>query len=272
MHQWHQENILILAKTYPSPSTRHREITCVAGINSLGQMRRLFPLPYRFLQGDQRFRKWQWISARVRKAPKDHRPESFNIDVDSIEKGEVIPTKGDWAARLSHIGKFIYRNPDELEAARIAEGVTLGIVKPTRITQFQITKSDRPDWTDQEKANLMQESLFDTNEIRDKIMLRKVPCDFYYHYECASNDGTLPFKHKITDWEAGALYWNCVKSHGAAWETSFRLRLESEFIEKKDMFLLLGTIHRFPDQWLVVGMYYPPKVTIRQQQQLDLWS
>jgi hypothetical protein len=33
-----------------------------------------------------------------------------------------------------------------------------------------------------------------------------------------------------------------------------------------ELMFLMGTIHRFPDQWLIVSVFYPPK----QQQLLDL--
>jgi len=271
-HSWQGERILILAKTYPSPSSKHREITCVAGVSESGQMRRIFPLPYRFLQGEQRFKKWQWITARIRKATHDHRPESFNIERDSIETGAVIDTKDAWEGRLRWVKSFLHRNPDDLESARQASGVTLGLVKPIHISELKITPSSQPDWTDQERANLMQECLFDPEEVRDKIMLRKIPYDFHYIYQCDSESGPQTYKHKITDWEAGALYWNCRRSHGDEWERVFREKLEAEFREAKEAYFLLGTIHRFPDQWLIVGLYYPPKPDVNAPKQLDLWK
>ena len=79
------KRILILCKTYPSPSTKHVETSCVAGMDESGQLIRLFPVPFRLVTDDQQFKKWQWITARVRKATEDHRPESFRISVDTIE-------------------------------------------------------------------------------------------------------------------------------------------------------------------------------------------
>lgn len=55
------ERILILAKTYPSPSAQHVETSCVAGINEQGAMRRLYPLPFRLIEEGQKLKKWQWI-------------------------------------------------------------------------------------------------------------------------------------------------------------------------------------------------------------------
>lgn len=69
--------ILILCKTYPSPSGKYAETTCVAGMDERGRLVRLFPVPFRLIAKDQQFKKWQWIKAKVEKAKKDHRPESF---------------------------------------------------------------------------------------------------------------------------------------------------------------------------------------------------
>src|SRR5204863_7444357 len=91
-------------------------------------------------------------------------------------------------------------------------------------------------------------------EMRDRIILRKLPFDFYYEYISGENVD----KHKLVDWEVGALYWNCVHRYGEKWEEFFRQKLEAEFAAK-DLFFLMGTIHRFPDKWLIVGLIYPPK-------------
>lgn len=96
----HLEKILILAKTYPVPSAKYEETTCVAGITDNGQMRRLFPIQFRFIDGEKQFKKWQWISARVKKAPKDHRAESHIINSESIVCQDVITTDKFWQARM----------------------------------------------------------------------------------------------------------------------------------------------------------------------------
>jgi hypothetical protein len=91
--------------------------------------------------------------------------------------------------------------------------------------------------------------------MRDRIVLRKVPFDFYYKYI----SGESVHRHKLIDWEAGALYWNCFHRYGEqGWLEKFRYKFETEF-QKKDLLFLMGTIHRFPDHWLIVGLIYPPK-------------
>ncbi|MGR9449202.1 hypothetical protein [Rhizobium leguminosarum] len=41
--------ILILCKTYPSPSGKYAETTCVAGMDERGKLVRLFPVPFRLI-------------------------------------------------------------------------------------------------------------------------------------------------------------------------------------------------------------------------------
>lgn len=91
--------------------------------------------------------------------------------------------------------------------------------------------------------------------------LRKIPFDFYYRYR--DPDGT-EWRHKIVDWEAGALYWNLQRTHGAGWQAPFRSKIEKE-LPAKDLMFLMGTVHRFPEQWLIVSLIYPP---MRRQQML----
>ena len=49
--------ILILCKTYPSPSAAHTETSCIAGVEDNGKPIRLFPVPFRLIEGDAQFKK-----------------------------------------------------------------------------------------------------------------------------------------------------------------------------------------------------------------------
>jgi hypothetical protein len=262
------EELLILTKTYPSPSANYRETTCVAAINGTGELRRLFPVPYRLLDGDARFKKWEWIRARISRTDKDHRPESRRIDADSIERPGIIveAKRGNWSERLKWIEPLVVESFAALETRRQATGQTLGFLRPMRLVKLEITRLKDSDWTEADKVKLSQDGLFDSEEIKRRAPLRKLPFDFHYHYE----SGGKMEKHKLVDWEVGALYWHCFHAYGAAgWEAKFRLRLETEF-SQKDLLFLLGTIHRFPDQWLIVGFVYPPKQPPIRDAQLGL--
>ncbi|KPL70085.1 hypothetical protein ADN00_18755 [Ornatilinea apprima] len=265
MSIYHYEKLLILTKTYPSPSLKYRETSCVAALNQKGEMRRIFPVPFRLLDGQQQFQRWEWIKARVAKATGDNRPESYRIDVDSIQRLSKIGTENAWAERIQWISPHMICSFDAIEARRQATGETLGFIRPSKVNLI-IKKSDQPDWTPEENEKLIKDGLFDSEEVRQRNPLRKVPYDFYYTYESFS-DGSLPieYTHKITDWEVCALYWRCIRDYGNDWEIAFRNKLQDEFSQTKDLIFLMGTMHRFRDKWLIVGLIYPPKVEARQQ-------
>lgn len=252
------EKLLILVKTYPHPSRKYRETTCVAALTQGGQMRRLFPIPFRLLAGESQFKKWQWVGTRVYKAPRDHRPESFKIDTDFITMGDVIPTRNGWIERLAWIEPHIVGSSDALEARRQTSGETLGIIRPARILGLEITAARDAEWTEDEKQVLLQQGLFDTPEQARRAPLRKLPYNFHYRYECDGPSGTTQHKHKITDWEVGALFWNCQRSHGDAWEEPLRRQIEHK-LPSQDLLFVMGTIHLFPNQWLIIGLIYPPR-------------
>jgi hypothetical protein len=258
------ERILILAKTYPSPSAKHTETSCVAGINESGQPRRLYPVPFRLISGEQQFKKWQWIQVRIEKSPADHRPESHRVFVDTIQAEEVLTTEKKWALRRPWIEKLpSFNGFTALEASREQAGISLALLRPKRLVRLEIVPADNPEWTEEEMAKLLhdqnQGSLFEQEEDRKQLkLLKKLPFDFYYYYVCDTANGEVEYKHKIVDWEVGMLFWTCKKSHGSAWEMPFRAKLEADFSEK-DLMFMMGNIHRFQYQWLIISLVYPPK-------------
>lgn len=259
-----QARILILCKTYPSPSGKHTETSCVAGMHEDGQFIRLFPVPFRLIGDERQFKKWQWITARIEKATNDHRIESHRVFVDTIERdGDPISPKNGWQERRTHIEKnTIFSDFAALAESRIDRGSTIGILRPSKIIGLDITPTERPQWTPEEKQKLLrhqqQSGLFDETDAKNIATLKKLPFDFHYRYRCHSNGNYTEYRHKIADWEVGALFWNCRKKYGAKWEAPFRKKIETD-LPATDLMLLMGTIHRFPDQWLIISLIYPPR-------------
>jgi hypothetical protein len=228
-----------------------------------GKLIRLYPVPFRMVSDEQKFKKWQWITARVGRSNDDRRHESHRIFVDTIELGEVISSENAWALRRPWLEKLpMFEDFDTLEAARQQpNGPSLALLKPAKVLGLDIKALTQPDWTDEEKIKLLQlqnqGNLFEETD-RDLRLLRKLPHDFHYRYECAAPAGPKTYRHKIVDWELGALYWNVQHRHGKAWEAPVRAKFEDE-LPTKDLMFLMGNIHRFQDQWLIVSLIYPPR-------------
>jgi|GEM_PF-6644839 len=71
-----KEKILIAVKTYPTISEKYKELACTAGFRQDGSWIRLYPISFRLLEKDKRYKKYQWIEADISRNNGDPRPES----------------------------------------------------------------------------------------------------------------------------------------------------------------------------------------------------
>jgi hypothetical protein len=128
---------LIVVRTYPTPAKQGIEVSCTAAITDKSEWLRLFPVPYRFLESDKRFRKYQWVDVQVSKA-KDHRIESYKIENNSIAIiTEPLPTEHGWRERWKVISPLISPSLCWLQRERDQhQRPTLGIFKPKRIIRL----------------------------------------------------------------------------------------------------------------------------------------
>jgi hypothetical protein len=180
-----------------------------------------------------------------------------------------LPTGNQWQARRVFLDKLpVFSNFADIEEARKSSGVSLALLRPARIIGLDIKRVDAPNWTAEEKAKLIslqnQAELFDDTDKSSVAQLRKLPYDFHYRYECDTPTGPVIDKRKIVDWEIGVLFWKVHRAHGDAWEKSFRDKLERD-LPAKDLMFLLGTIHRFPEQWLIVSLISPLSSRLHRQ-------
>lgn len=259
--QFVRTRLLILCKTYPSPSSGYVETSCIAGMTEAGQLIRLYPVPFRLLDEAAKFRKWQWVEVDIAKATNDHRPESYRLRADTLQPiDDPVSTRNDWADRRFWLDKLpAFQSFEELDLARTRDGVTLGLLKSQQILSLQIKPVREPEWTPEELAKLSQSQgeLFTDPDRQSLRMLKKLRHDFYYDYRASIRPAAATHRHKIADWEAGALYWRVLQETPDDWERRFRQKLEQE-LPSADLMFPMGTIHRFPDQWLIVSLIYPP--------------
>jgi hypothetical protein len=256
MADWSTKRILILVKTYPVPATKGIEVSCTAGVTDDGKWIRLFPVPYRYLEGEKQFHKYEWIAASVSKATDDKRPESFRLNADTIQVGEVIPPTGKWRARRDLLKPLISPSMCQIQRERDEHGSpTLGLFKPAKIERLVIDPAKQSDWTEQELTKLRQTLLFQTAPSQ---MLEKIPFDFRYEFTC-DDHACRGHRMLCTDWEMLESSRRWRGQYGGDWKTKFRHRYEAEMINKNDTHFYVGTVHQYPDAWIIVGLFYPPK-------------
>jgi len=263
-----KEKILIAVKTYPTISEKYAELTCTAGFREDGSWIRLYPVPFRFLEQEKRYKKYQWIEADLAARRKqDPRPESYRVsDIDTIKILGEIGTARDWEDRRKLIlgNNKVYTNLKELIGLAHQNKLSLAVYKPTEIIEF-VAEAVDPEWPkekiDKVFEHLRQENLFQDKDAEDFKFMPKLPYKFSYRFK--DQDGTVR-KLMIEDWEVGQLYLNSVKHYGADKAVAkVREMYFDNFANTKDLYFFLGTtyvhhVRKAKNPFVIIGAFYPP--------------
>lgn len=262
--------VFITVKTYPTLSKKYDELVCTAGILDDGRWARIYPLPFRKLDYENRYKKYQWMELPLAKNESDPRPESYRVtDISKVQLiGEPVGTKQGWAERKQIIfGKSeIHFDLTTLITRANNNELSIAIFKPTELLGFVVEKTER-EWDQNSlkslKAKANQLSLFQTEDDVKKefLIVDKLPYKFSYRFkDSTGKESTL----MIEDWEIGALYWNCLKRSEGNENEAINLVRRKYFEEfsSKDFFLFLGTTRQYhgwaKNPFVIIGVFYPP--------------
>lgn len=267
-----KERLLITVKTYPTLSRKHGETVCTAGIREDGSWVRLYPVPFRRLDEEEQYRKFDWVELDMHKSTKDHRPETHHpADAKAIRLVSHLDTKDNWRARRRSLRKVtVHRNLQPLLDGAKANTVSLALFKPTRILDFIHEPCER-DWDSAKVAAMRDAStqgeLFADEAWRQTFnLMPKLPYNFSYRFEDA--DGKQS-ELQVLDWETGMLFHHCL--HDACRDETIALaKVRQKYIDvftKTDLHFFLGTMKEFhgfsPNPWVIIGVLplpHPPEV------------
>ncbi len=263
--------ILIAVKTYPTLSEKYDELVCTAGFREDGTWIRIYPIPFRKLDYENQYQKWQWIEIDITKNTSDFRPESYRpVDIDKpFIVGDKVGTDNNWAARKRIIMNKVYTNMTELiqNAKDEKDGTSLAILKPKKVLDFVWEPCDR-EWDIKKlstiEANQVQQNLFEEAEVKRFFkVVHKLPYKFSYVF--TTEDG-IERTLMIEDWELGQLYWNCLKKYNkneAIACQKVKERYFDHMVNKCDLYFFMGTTRKFhkiaPNPFIIIGTFYPPK-------------
>lgn len=265
---WKREKILILVKAYPQPSKKYGESVCTAGITLSGKWIRLYPVDFRNLPIENKFKKWCWIEASITKSS-DPRPESHKINHDTIVNLKRIETHGDWKQRKEILLPLCINSLEELEELHDTNKTSLGIIKPKHIDELLIEKT-ASEWSAEKQEALNravnQQSIFSMRKVSLKS-IEKVPYKFSYRFKC-DNPNCKGHTRQILDWEINQSFRKWKRDYGSE-EIALDMihkRYFEEFTLKCDLYFILGTLKsmdRFR-QFSIIGLVYPPKEKYEQ--------
>ncbi|MCB1167645.1 MAG: hypothetical protein KDK33_15915 [Leptospiraceae bacterium] len=264
-----KKRILITVKTYPTISSKYSELVCTAGITEEGEWVRLYPVPFRKMDFDQRFRKYQWVEVEVEKNRSDFRPESYRpVDYDSLSVLASLDTANNWQERKQLVLRNVYDDMQALvrDAKDPDKYTSLAVFKPTNILDFVVTQEKNPHFTARQIARADQGDLFGgENPFRT---VQKLPFRFHYIFEDIHGKKS---RLMIEDWEVGQLYWKSLerKKQPDLAVADVINKFKTEFLQKNEIYFFLGTTlewhRRGPNPFIIIGVFYPKKGESQQE-------
>jgi hypothetical protein len=274
VHPVTTEQIVMIVKTYPMPSKTYGEIVCTAGIRvSDGTWVRIYPYPFRLVNKDFRFKKYETIELPVQKDNRDKRPESRRL-VDALQIksiAESIDTKNNWAQRMNLIRPTIISSVKEFLDGMLSDdketwGPTIRPIPVASGSAQLITEFEGYEWPEEKKAKLdlaqerMGEDLFaDPDLVRNFRQLRHLPYAFKLQFTDRTGD---QYTLRILDWEIAQLYFKMRDQHGSDEIAIEKVRIKIEdqiFKPGNDVHLILGNMnHQYKNKQLAIdGFIYP---------------
>lgn len=260
-------SLLPLVKAYPNLSRQYGEVSCIAGLTKGSDGKpewiRIYPVPFRELNQDRQFRKYQPIRVTAWKPRDDQRPESRKVDIDSIEvTGPQISTNDEWAARRTLVESAIVGSMCQLQREEKTHRTSLRIFRPVEVLdlKFEEVEAD-PAKGEMADAWARQSNLLDEGERKaQQKALEQIPFKFKYQYRCA-DPSCSTHTQSIVDWEIVQLYRE-VRSR-ENWQDLMKQKwLEEMCGDDKDIALIVGNQRLHRNAFLILGVWWPPK---RQQ-------
>lgn len=289
---------MMIVKTYPSPSKKYGELTCTAGIRLRdNEWIRIYPYPFRLLDNDYRFKKYDILELPLEKSWGDPRPDSYRL-VDPTQVGCVGHLEADkyWEARMQYIRPTVIPSVEQFEAqmvrrvpvgsagvglfgddfsgpqrGRVQWGKTIGVVAVVQGSARVEVKYVGEDWPEEDRAKLAspgvwEEGLFEGESgaslRKPKVPLRFCPYKFYLNFTDIKG---VSRKKVITDWEIIRLYFREEKRLGSREKAveSVKSKVEKEiFGLDRETYIVVGSIHHHyakPQLYAVIGFIWPKK-------------
>jgi len=265
-----KEKVLITVKTYPTISEKYKELACTAGFREDGSWIRLYPIPFRLLDQEQQYKKYQWVEVDTARNKGDERPESHRVlSTSEIKLLHEVSTDREWEERRKLVlgGQKIYTNLKEIIGLAHDNKISLVVFKPAEVLGF-VAEAAEPEWPREKITGILnsmkQGHLFEDQNLEDFRIMPKLPYKFSYRFK---DDAGVESKLMIEDWEIGQLYWNCEKRYGKDEAVSkVRQKYMDDFVKTKDLHLFLGTtyewhVRKARNPFVIIGTFHPPHMT-----------
>lgn len=240
-YKWVEKKALIIGRAYPEPSKKHIETVCTGALTEEGELIRLYPVSLRYLDENQQYKLWTWVSFETRKSEDDKRKESFRVREESIRVlGEVASP----AERFSLLKRALSTSREALVVEYHTNWTSLGII-PVDLTNVEVEPND--------EIVLQQQKRLDV----EVLPLDGFPATVRVTYKCRENPECAGnHESSIIAWEYAQAFRSFQGKYGKQ-EAARRLKeaLEERFQSTtRDTYALIGTHSRYP-VWMIGQLY-----------------
>jgi len=240
--------LMVNCKTYPAVSKKYVETVCTGGVQAGGQFVRLYPVPFRFLDTEEQYKRWDVIRVRAYRDTKDQRPESWHLmsgtPIEVVTHVSTDRRRWEWMRKTVHISA----------AAMEEKGITNGCVEIEPLEFYW--EPDSKEWTASQLNVIQQGDLFATREQLQGLADR-VPWQFRLKYR-EKNTGRED-DGKVLAWSMyqGFRRVSQQANEQQALETIADRVRQSIFNSERTVFAILGTHSRF-GHWMISALYHLP--------------
>ncbi|MEU8268272.1 hypothetical protein AB0B89_14010 [Sphaerisporangium sp. NPDC049002] len=250
--------VLITVKAAPNPSETYGETVCVAALrldpDNPGWIR-LYPINYRDMDNNRRFRKYDVVTLEAKPSPNDPLAESWRPLADSFVVEKHLHG---WPKRMAYLDEYIEGSMCDLIAAvrRHPSARSLAAIRPAEILDLII--KPHPGWTAVEQRKIdqyvRQLGLF---ESAPRTALQAPRFKAWYLYRCQSS-GCKTHHQGIYDWELVALQRHLNAYDNEATKRAIREKFWDMMCEpERDTIFYVGNQQAHPQSFIVLGVVYP---------------
>lgn len=274
MH-WITKTLLIWGTTYPEFSKKYYETVCTGAIDEeTRKLIRIYPLTLRHLENPPG--KYTRIVAEIARNTRDPRPESYQINQQTIRILDRLDTKDGWLARREKVLQpgNVFPSVAALLDAEASNSTSLGLVQPGRIVRVYArrrTQKERDEWIKHRDAALANRDLF--VDVDSKVKDLVLPgVEYRLEWVCADPACQTQHDMSILDWGAYVLSRKVFAARGGAIAERDVISKIEEYLDlvKNDPYLFLGNSQAHPRSFMIVGLFHPPRVQTTSTAQLSL--
>lgn len=201
--------VLITVKATPQPSEKYGDTSCVAGVridDDRPRWIRLYPIAFRWLDGDAQFKKYDVIELEVRRRDRDTRRESYSPTEGSWQVLRNVPP---WKARHEIISQLTPTTTCDLARAASSDGAapSLGLVYPADVDKLEFEL--HPQWTIEQLTKMQSRIHKESSALIPMSgtipsILKEPRFKVRYRYRCEASN-CPGHQGRILDWELTAL-------------------------------------------------------------------